>query len=48
MATVVRENIELLNDKIIVKIGKDDYLPGFEKKLKEYSKTANIPGFICH
>lgn len=45
MATVVRENIELLNDKIIVKIGKDDYLPGFEKKLKEYSKTANIPGF---
>jgi trigger factor len=45
MATVVRENIDLLNDKIIVKISKEDYLPGFEKKLKEYSKTANIPGF---
>ena len=45
MATVVRENIGLLNDKLIVKIEKNDYLPAFEKKLKEYSKTANIPGF---
>ena len=45
MATVARENIGLLNDKIIVTVSKEDYLPGFEKKLKEYSKTANIPGF---
>ena len=45
MATVERENIGLLNDKLIVKISKEDYLPSFEKKLKEYSKTANIPGF---
>ncbi|MEJ7626375.1 MAG: trigger factor [Ferruginibacter sp.] len=45
MATVIRKNIGLLNDKLIVKIQKDDYLPSFEKKLKEYSKTANIPGF---
>ena len=45
MATVVRENIGLLNDKLVVKISKDDYFPIFEKKLKEYSKTANIPGF---
>ncbi|WP_394767026.1 trigger factor [Ferruginibacter sp.] len=45
MATVVRENIALLNDKIIIKVGKEDYLPSFEKKLKEYSKTVNIPGF---
>ena len=45
MATVERENIGLLNDKLIVKITKDDYLPSFDKKLKEYSKTANIPGF---
>lgn len=45
MATVVRENIGLLNDKVTVKITKDDYYPSFEKKLKDYSKTANIPGF---
>ena len=45
MATVERENIGLLNDKLTVKLTKEDYLPAFEKKLKEYSKTANIPGF---
>ena len=45
MATVVRENIGALHDKLTVKVGKDDYYPSFDKKLKEYSKTANIPGF---
>lgn len=45
MATVNRENIAHLNDKITVKVSKEDYLPAFEKKLKEYSKSANIPGF---
>ena len=45
MATVVRENIGLLHDKLVVKLSKDDYYPSFDKKLKEYSKTANIPGF---
>ncbi len=45
MGTVTRENIGLLNDKIIVKIEKNDYLPSFEKSLKEYGKKANIPGF---
>ena len=45
MATVVRENIGLLNDRLTVKLTKEDYLPAFDKKLKEYSKTANIPGF---
>lgn len=45
MATVVRENIGNLHDKLVVKIVKDDYFPAFDKKLKDYSKTANIPGF---
>ena len=45
MATITRENIGQLHDKLTVKVSKDDYLPSFEKKLKEYGKTANIPGF---
>jgi len=45
MATVVRQNIAPLNDKLIVKLVKDDYLPAFEKKVKEFSRKANIPGF---
>src|SRR5882724_11829406 len=45
MGTVLRENIGLLNDKITIKVEKNDYLPSFEKALKDYSKKANIPGF---
>src|SRR6187551_179793 len=45
MASVARENIGVLNDKITIKVSKDDYFPTFEKKLKEYSKTVNMPGF---
>jgi len=45
MATIERENIGLLNDKLTVKLTKEDYLPAFDKKLKEYSKSVNIPGF---
>ena len=45
MGTVVRENLGLLNDKLSVNVTAEDYLPAFTKKLKEYSKTANIPGF---
>lgn len=45
MATVTRENIGLLNDKLTVKLAKEDYFPAFEKSLKNYAKSANIPGF---
>ena len=45
MAIVSKENIGLLNEKLTVKLEKTDYLPAFEKSLKEYSKKANIPGF---
>ena len=45
MATVTRENIGLLNDKLVVTVTKDEYFPSFEKTLKHYSKQANIPGF---
>jgi len=45
MATVSRENIGYLNDKVIVTITKEDYLPNYEKGLKQYAKQANIPGF---
>ena len=45
MATVTRENIGLLNDKITVKVSQEDYLPNFEKAVKHFSKNASIPGF---
>ncbi len=45
MATVTRENIGLLNDKLTVKLTKGDYFPAYEKSLKNYAKSANIPGF---
>ena len=45
MATVSKENIGQLHEKLTVKLEKTDYLPAFEKALKEYSKKANIPGF---
>src|SRR3954462_14120194 len=45
MATVTRENIGLLNDKIVVNVRREDYLPTFEKALKSYGKKASLPGF---
>src|SRR5258705_1222400 len=45
MATVTKENIGLLNEKLTLKLEKTDYLPTFEKSLKDHSKKANIPGF---
>jgi len=45
MATVTRENMGTLHDKVTVKLVKEDYLPSFEKTLKQYAKNANVPGF---
>lgn len=45
MATITRENIGLLTDKLTVTLVKDDYVPAFEQSLKKYAKTVNIPGF---
>jgi trigger factor len=45
MATVTRENIGTLHDKLTVKLSKEDYMPSFEKTLKQYAKTVNVPGF---
>lgn len=45
MASVTKENIGNLHDKLTIKISKEDYYPSFEKAIKDYSKKANIPGF---
>ncbi len=45
MASVTKENLGNLHDKLTVKVSKEDYLPAFEKAIKSYSKKANIPGF---
>jgi len=45
MPTVTKEKIGPLNEKITVTVSREDYLPSFEKSLKQYAKSANIPGF---
>ncbi len=45
MATVTRESIGNLTDKLTVKVSKEDYLQNFESNLKKQAKSANIPGF---
>ncbi len=45
MATVVRESLGELHEKLTVTVSKEDYLPNFEKALKQYGKQATIPGF---
>jgi trigger factor len=45
MATITRENIGNLTDKLTVNLSKEDYLKNFESSLKKYAKSANIPGF---
>lgn len=45
MATVTTQDVAPLHKQFSITINKEDYLPQFEKSLKEYSKKANIPGF---
>jgi len=45
MATINRETIAPLHEKISVTVSPSDYNPGFESSLKKYAKSANIPGF---
>jgi trigger factor len=45
MPTVTQENIGANHEKITVKLQVEDYMPSFEKALKQYAKNANIPGF---
>jgi trigger factor len=45
MSTVTKEKVGLLHEKINITLEKSDYLPAFEKTLKDYSRKANIPGF---
>src|ERR1043166_2414903 len=45
MATVTQQDVAPLHKQLNITISKEDYLPAFEKSLKDYSKKANIPGF---
>ncbi len=45
MATVTRANIGTLHDTLCVTVNATDYLENYSKALKNYAKSANIPGF---
>lgn len=45
MATIKREPIGEQHEKIVVLLNKDDYSPAFEAALKNYARSANVPGF---
>ena len=45
MATITQQDVAPLHKQLAVTISKEDYLPQFEKSIKDYSKKANIPGF---
>lgn len=45
MATITQQDVAPLHKQLNITLNKEDYLPSFEKSLKDYSKKANIPGF---
>ena len=45
MATISREQIAPLHERIKVTVSPSDYNPSYESALKKYAKSANIPGF---
>ncbi len=45
MATVIQSNIGIQHEKVSIVITKEDYTPGFDKAVKNYTKQATIPGF---
>jgi trigger factor len=45
MAQISREQLAPLHEIIKITVAPADYNPAFEKSLKTYAKTANIPGF---
>jgi trigger factor len=45
MATITQQDVAPLHKQLNVTLNREDYLPSFEKSLKDYSKKANIPGF---
>jgi trigger factor len=42
---IKHENTDTLNAVVKVDINKEDYQPKVDKILKDYKKSANIPGF---
>jgi trigger factor len=42
---ITREDKDQLNSVVKINIEKNDYSPKVDKILKDYRKTANIPGF---
>jgi trigger factor len=45
MSIITQTNLGMLHEKISVTIQTTDYLPAYEKALKEYAKKAALPGF---
>ena len=45
MATISREQIAPLHERVKVTVSPSDYNPSYETALKKYAKNANIPGF---